>query len=345
VVADVILTFLEHSIQEEVNPIMFIRSTLVLAFLALPLMAQELGDVKAASTGGAATFYKAYFLDKDQSRSAEATKKALGLYQSFLAANPGHKLAGKAAANAVVLIYATGDVAGARAFAKKHSDLITTTEKAVSEARRSRPQPDEKLNAKLRDAMSSARDGGDDAESSRIGSAMRRSGGRSFGGRGGFSRGGRGGQQGGRGSRGGSRGGRGGRGGGGGTTIPKIAAMSKEDAKKAVDTFVTGMERMIDFMAQRGQADQADKLEAKLDKIQDLVDDGKLAEAQKILDSVQADMGSTSGRSRRGGGGEQGGRRRRGGDGGGAGTGERRRRGGDGGDAGAGTGERRRRRG
>ena len=119
--------------------------------------------------------------------------------------------------------------------------------------------------------------------------------------------------------------------------------MSKEDAKKAVDTFVTGMERMIDFMAQRGQADQADKLEAKLDKIQDLVDDGKLAEAQKILDSVQADMGSASGRGGRGGGGEQGGRRRRGGDGGdggGAGTGERRRRGGD---AGAGTGERRRR--
>jgi len=325
---------------------MFIRSTLVLASLALPLMAQESGDVKAASTGGAATFYKAYFLDKDQSRSAEATKKALGLYQSFLAANPGHKLAGKAAANAIVLFYATGDVAGARAFAKKHNDLITTTEKAVSEARRSRPQPDEKLNAKLRDAMSSARDGGDDAESSRIGSAMRRSGGR-----GGFSRGGRGGQQGGRGSRGGSRGGRGGsrggRGGGGGTTIPKIAAMSKEDAKKAVDTFVTGMERMIDFMAQRGQADQADKLEAKLDKIQDLVDDGKLAEAQKILDSVQADMGSTSGRGGRGGGGEQGGRRRRGGDGGdggGAGTGERRRRGGDAGaGAGTGTGERRRR--
>ena len=329
---------------------MFIRSTLVLASLALPLMAQESGDVKAASTGGAATFYKAYFLDKDQSRSAEATKKALGLYQSFLAANPGHKLAGKAAANAIVLFYATGDVAGARAFAKKHNDLITTTEKAVSEARRSRPQPDEKLNAKLRDAMSSARDGGDDAESSRIGSAMRRSGGRggfSRGGssRGGFSRGGRGGQQGGRGSRGGRGGSRGGRGGGGGTTIPKIAAMSKEDAKKAVDTFVTGMERMIDFMAQRGQADQADKLEAKLDKIQDLVDDGKLAEAQKILDSVQADMGSASGRGGRGGGGEQGGRRRRGGDGGdggGAGTGERRRRGGDAG-AGAGTGERRRR--
>ena len=91
---------------------MFIRSTLVLASLALPLMAQESGDVKAASTGGAATFYKAYFLDKDQSRSAEATKKALGLYQSFLAANPGHKLAGKAAANAIVLFYATGDVAG-----------------------------------------------------------------------------------------------------------------------------------------------------------------------------------------------------------------------------------------
>ena len=124
---------------------MFIRSTLVLASLALPLMAQESGDVKAASTGGAATFYKAYFLDKDQSRSAEATKKALGLYQSFLAANPGHKLAGKAAANAIVLFYATGDVAGARAFAKKHNDLITTTEKAVSEARRSRPQPRTRL--------------------------------------------------------------------------------------------------------------------------------------------------------------------------------------------------------
>ena len=103
-------------------------------------------------------------------------------------------------------------------------------------------------------------------------------------------------------------------------TPPKIVDMKIEDAKKAVETMVTGLERMIDFMAQRGQADQADKLEAKLDKIQDLVDDGKLEEAQKLIDTLQADLGGAGGgRGGRGGGngggGDQGGRRRRGGGG------------------------------
>ncbi len=68
--------------------------------------------------------------------------------------------------------------------------------------------------------------------------------------------------------------------------------MKKADAQKAVEELVTGMERMIDFMAQRGQADQADKLEAKLDKIQDLVDDGKLKDAQKLIDTLQRRRGS-----------------------------------------------------
>ena len=330
---------------------MFIRSTLVLASLAMPLMAQDT-DAKAASTQGAtAMFYKAYFLDNDQARNKEASQKAFELYSKFLAASPDHALAGKAASRAVIILYSTGDLAKARAFAKKHDALITKAEKAATEARSNRGRGgNEEVSAKLGEAMQAARDGGNDAERNRLMAALRRTGGSTrgrggFGSRGGFG-GGRGAQGGGRGGQGGrggfgaGRGGRGGRGGGGrGVTIPKIADMKKEDAQKAVETMVTGMERMIDFMAQSGKADAADKLEAKLDKIQDLVDDGKLAEAQKVLDTLQADMGSSRG-------GDQGGRRRRGGDGGdagGAGGERRRRRGGDGGDGGDAGGERRRR--
>jgi hypothetical protein len=297
---------------------MSIRNTLVLASLALPLTAQDKSDAQVARTDAAATFYQAYFLDYDQARSAAATKRALVLYRSFLTANPRHELAGKAASRAVVLLYASGDLVGARAFAEKHGELIATVEAASRRARGNRAEADETLTAKLSQAMQTARDAGNDAEASRIGSALRRAGGR--GGRGGRSaRGGRGGfgsgQRGGRGGRGGQRGGRaGGRRGAGVATIPKIAAMRQADAKKAVDTLVTSMERMIDFMAQRGQSDQADKLEGKLDKIQDLVDDGKLGDAQKILDTLEADMGTAAGgRSRRRGGdsGGTGGRRRR----------------------------------
>ena len=78
--------------------------------------------------------------------------------------------------------------------------------------------------------------------------------------------------------------------------------MSLEDAKQAVDRMVTAAERLIDRMAANGQADKADELEAKLDKIQDLVDDGELKEAQKLIDSLD-----TGGRDD----GDQGGRRRR----------------------------------
>ena len=99
--------------------------------------------------------------------------------------------------------------------------------------------------------------------------------------------------------------------------MPKIAGMKVEEAKTAVDQMVSRMERMIDQMAGRGNAEQADALEAKLDKIQDLVDDGKLADAQKIIDTIDvASMfggrGGQRGRGR-GRGGEQGGGRRRGG--------------------------------
>jgi hypothetical protein len=291
---------------------MSIRSSIVLLSLALPLAAQT-GE--ASQEGAEALFYKAYFLDNDQSRSAEATKTALGLYAKFLAAAPEHKLAAKAAHRTVVLKYATGDLEGARAFAKKHDALISKAETAAREARGAQARGDEAVTAKLREAMQNARQDGNNAETQRLMEALRRAGGgRAM--RGGF------GGAGGRAGFGGRRGNR-----GGGATIPKIAEMKQEDAKKAVATFATGMERMIDVMAQRGQADQADKLEARLDKIQDLVDDGKLAEAQKILDSLQEEMGSMFGRGRRGGG-DQGGRRRRGGDAGGAGGagGERRRR-------------------
>ena len=302
---------------------MFIRSTLVLASLALPLAAQD-AEIKAASAqdDGAAAFYKAYFLDNTQTRSKAATNKALGLYSRFLANHADHKLAGQAANRMLVLLYATGSMDKASAHAKKYSAQIAKVNEEARAARGNRGRrgggednPNREIIAKLREASQNA----EGAERTAISAAMRRLGSRrGFGGRGG-----------GFGGRGGGRGGRGGR--RGMASIPKIADMKPDEAKNAVEKFVTSMERIIDLLATQGKADQADKLEAKLDKVQDLVDDGKLKEAQKILDSFQDEMGNVFRRGGRGGGGgDQGGRRRRGGGDGGDTGGRRRRGGGDG---------------
>jgi hypothetical protein len=315
---------------------MLVRNTLILASLAMPLAAQDAGE---------ATFYKAFYLDKAEAKNKKATAKAIELYSAFVAANADHKLAGRAAANCVVLIYATGDTKKAEAFAKANDKIMATAEAKDAASGgvnglmrgfgRGRGQQEENPNQDMIDKLMALNENADGRKKTRLEAAITRLGGaralmmaRFRGGRGG----------------GGFGGGRGGRGGGRsrGLTKPKIAEMSQEDAKKAVETMVNSAERLVDSMAQRGQADQADALEAKLDKIQDLVDDGKMKEAQKVIDSISVGSGR---------GGNQGGRRRRGGDGGAGGDtgGERRRRrggdGGAGGTAGGAGGERRRRRG
>lgn len=318
---------------------MFIRSSLVLAALAIPLAAQNQGDATA-------TFYRAYYLDKEEAKSAEATAKAIELYTKFLTANPSHALAGKAAYNCMILHYSTGKFDAARAFGKTHSALISKVEEAANASRESRRGgaggggANSEAAQKLMEAMRDADREGN--ERGRLMAALRRVGGSSRGfSRGGSDRGSRGGF-GGRGSdrggRGGSdRGGRGGRSsrGGGGSSAAfniDISAMKQADAVKAVEQMVLSAERMIDMMAQRGQADEADAVEAKLDKLQDFVDDGKMKEGQKLIEELKTSLG---GASRRGRGGDQGSqRRRRGGDAGGDAGGERRRRGGD-----TGTGE------
>jgi hypothetical protein len=76
---------------------------------------------------------------------------------------------------------------------------------------------------------------------------------------------------------------------------PRIAGMKLGEAKQAVDTFATRMTVEIDWLVQPGQRDQAeDKLEAKLDDIQDLVDQGKIAAAQETLDEFHEMLASTS---------------------------------------------------
>lgn len=330
---------------------MIIRSSLILA-LALPLVAQDKGD--SIKAGSVASFYKAYFLDKEGSKNKKSTAKAIDLYTAFLAQNTSHKLAGRAAANCVVLMYANGDIKKADAFATKHDKLMANVETGEAGGaggimsmfgRRGGGQQEDNPNQEQVDKLMALHESAEGAKKDRLGSAITRlGGGRDLmmarfrgGGAGGF--GGRGGDRGG-------RGGFGGRGGSRGFTKPNIAEMKQEDAVKAVETMVSSLERQIDSMAQRGQADQADALEEKVDKIQDLVDEGKLKEAQKLIDSIE--VGSSSRR-----GGSNQGRRRRGGDGGDGGDAggdgnRRRRRGGDTGDAGgSGTGSndtRRRRR-
>jgi hypothetical protein len=322
---------------------MFVRSSLIVVSLALPLMAQDATETSKASE---AAFYKAYYLDKAEAKNKKSTAKAIELYTAFIASNKDHKLAGRAAANCVVLIYSTGKVKKAEAFAKTHDKLMAAAEakdadggiangllRGFGRGRGGRGGGDqaENPNQAMIDTLMAKHENAEGRLKTRLEGAINRLGGQrallmarfSGGGRGGGFGGSRGGF-----GRGGSR--------SRGLTKPNIAEMSQEDAKKAVETMVNSAERLVDSMAQRGQADQADKLEAKLDKIQDLVDDGKMKEAQKVIDSIEV-----GGSSR---GGDQGGRRRRGGDSGDGDGGERRRRrGGDGGDNSG--GERRRRRG
>ena len=303
---------------------MIIRTSLVLA-LALPLVAQDKGE--SIQAGSVASFYKAYFLDKEGTKNKKSSAEAIKLYSAFLAQNKSHKLAGQAASNCVVLMYAHGDVKAADAFATTHAKLMENVDTGSSDGaggmmsmfgRRGGQQQDNP-NQEQVDKLMALHEGADGAKKDRLGMAITRLGGardlmmaRFRGGAGGF---------GGRGGGGSGRGGFGGRGGSRGFTKPNIAEMSKDDAIKAVETMVSSLERMIDSMAQRGQADEADALEEKVDKIQDLVDEGKLKEAQKMIDSLE--VGSSS---RRGG------------------SQSRRRRGGDSGEGGAGGEENRRRR-
>ena len=76
---------------------------------------------------------------------------------------------------------------------------------------------------------------------------------------------------------------------------PRIAGKNILEAKQAVDIFATRLTAEIEWMVQPGQNDQAeDKLEAKLDDIQDLVDEGKITVAQGALDEFHQMLANTS---------------------------------------------------
>jgi hypothetical protein len=309
---------------------MIIRSSFILA-LALPLVAQD--KVAPIKAGSVASFYKAYFLDKEGTKDKKSTAKAIELYTAFLSQNKAHKLAGRAAANCVVLLYANGDTKKADAFGAQYGKMMADAEASAGEAgggitsmfgRRGGQQEDNPNQEKI-DKLMSMHEGAEGAKKDRLGRAITRLGGGRELMMARFRGGGAGGGFGGRG--GGSFGGRSGRGGSRGFTKPNIAEMSQDEAVKAVETMVSALERQIDSMAQRGQADEADALEEKVDKIQDLVDEGKLKEAQKMIDALEVGGSSRGGQQSR---------RRRGGDSGDA--------GGAGGTGGTGGAEVRRRR-
>lgn len=288
---------------------MIIRSCVVLA-LALPLVAQ--GKVESTQAVSVGSFYKAYFLDKEGGKDKKSTAKAIELYTAFLAQNKDHKFASRAAANCVVLLYCSGDTKKAEAFGAKYGKLMASAEAKDGESggggimsmfgrgrggRGGGGQQDNPNQGQV-DKLMALHENADETKKGRLGKAITRLGGARdlmmarFRG-GGF--GGRGQDGGGRGGFGGNRRGRG----GSRFTKPNIAEMSQEDAVKAVESMVSSLERQIDSMAQRGQADKADALEEKLDKIQDLVDDKKLKEAQKLIDSLEVGGSSSGGQSRR----------------------------------------------
>ena len=163
---------------------MIIRSSLILA-LALPLVAQDKGQ--SIQAGSVASFYKAYFLDKEGAKSKKSSTEAIKLYTAFLAQHKSHKLAGRAASNCVVLMYAHGDVKAADAFATAHAKLMEGVDTSAGSGaggmmsmfgrRGGGGQQEDNPHQEQVDKLMALHEGADGAKKDRLGMAITRLGG------------------------------------------------------------------------------------------------------------------------------------------------------------------------
>jgi tetratricopeptide (TPR) repeat protein len=300
------LTFRPHrKIDQET--FMKIRFAAALFALSLPLLAQD----PAASE---ALFYKAYWLQNGERNFAEA----MTLYDKFLQAAPEHPLVGRAAQFQFELLTRAGKTDEAKAFAQKYEKQLGK----VAVAAPATPKPAEggarpaaqaggdnaQRLADLKKQLEEAKASGDEEAATRLQRQIARL------------------EQGGGEAGAGGPGGRGARGGMFGSK--KLTEMTAEE----LEQFKTGMERMSTMIERMKEANPegAKSMEENFTALQKALDEGKLEDAQKVLDKVRESMPQRGGRGGAGGGG-----RGRGGEGGGAPAGG----GGGGGNGGGGGGK------
>jgi hypothetical protein len=309
---------------------MKIRFATALLALALPLCAQDSTNATAQAEG---MFYKAFYLEKGPRDFAGA----MALYEQFLAAAPGHKLATEAAKQQFNLLDKTGKTKERDAFRAKYEKLLgnavavagdapATAPTAPAGAGEGRPQRGEgeargpgggrfdpaAQQAELEKQIEKAKADGNEEEVKRLTQRLERIKQMAAGG-------GRPGQGGGAG-----QGGPGGRGAGmfGNKKLTEMNADELTQFKEGLGM----MEGMLDRMRERMDAEQVKKVEGNLETLKKNLEAGKLEDAQKALDAVREAMP----RRQRGGEG--------GGDAGGPGGGGRGQGGGPGGGPGGGQG-------
>jgi hypothetical protein len=265
---------------------MMIRSLSVLGLLALPCLAQEpvAGTAPAASAVEAENlFYKAFFLQRGERRSADA----LQLYAKFLEAAPNHRYAGRAAQASIQILTDDGKVEEADKLRAKYSKVLATVDAQPAGAPRGegagrgegRPgagAPGGGRQARLADLraqLEKAKADGDAEKVKQLEEQIKTlEAARGPGGQGGQP-------------------GQGGRRGFGGPLMSdkKISDMSAEE----VEQLTTGTEfmgRMVERMREQGRGEDADKLDANLKKLKDSLAAKKLDEAQKALDEIRKAM-------------------------------------------------------
>ncbi|MBL8726742.1 MAG: hypothetical protein JNK49_22060 [Planctomycetes bacterium] len=310
---------------------MKIRFASALLALALPLCAQDSTNAAAQAEG---MFYKAFYLEKGPRDFAGA----MALYEQFLAAAPGHKLATEAAKQQFNLLDKTGKTKERDAFRAKYEKLLGNAVAVAGDAPgaapaapagagEGRPQRGEgeargpgggrfdpaAQQAELEKQIEKAKADGNEEEVKRLTQRLERI--KQM-------------------AAGGVRPGQGGRG-MGVFGNKKLADMTAEEMTQFKDGLGM-MEGMLDRMRERMDAEQVKKLEENLGALKKHLDAGKVEDAQKALDAVRELMP----RRQRGGegGGDAGGQGGGRGPGGGQGRGEGGGRGGNSGGGNSGGG-------
>lgn len=255
-----------------------IRNLTTLAFLSLPLVAQEGSDtpkpIKAeqpAANEAENVLFRAFWLDRNERRFAEAVE----LYKSFLEKAPNHRYAGRAANYALQLLNRNGKPEEADAFKTKYAAILKTADiKGPEDAapaerpgaggppagnRGNRPNVDE-----LRKQLEKAKADGNAEEAKKLEEQIKaieeRRAGRGAGGVGGGQGRGRGGM---------------------GAMQKPVAEMNDEEIGQ-LQTFADRMSGMMaERMRQNGQGEQADKLEAEAKKMVEALKAGKKEDAEK----------------------------------------------------------------